>query len=96
MERGIYVKSFLLIVVNSHWSRVYYLPDVCEEPHICSLNSSSEQFPEAGAVVVSILQIRKLRLPEVEILIQGHTVHDWPVSTSFIVGSPWRETKIIS
>ena len=47
-------------------------------------------------MVVSILQMRNLRLPEVEILIQGHTVHDWPVSTSFIVCSPWHETKIVS
>lgn len=37
---------------------------------MCSLNSSSEQFPEAGAVIVSILQMGKLRLPEVEILTQ--------------------------
>lgn len=62
---------------------------------MCSLNSSSEQFSEAGTVIVSILQMRKLRLPEVEILIQGHTTHDWPVSTSIIVCSPWHEMKII-
>lgn len=73
---------------NSHWLRIFYAPGACKEPRMGSLNSSSAQFSEAGAVIFSILQMRKLKFPEVKMLIQGHTVNDWAVRTSYITCSP--------